>query len=511
MIHDLGKVETGTQRLTADVLVIGGGTVGLVLADKLARAGRRVIVLESGEERQDTEEHPLNAVEQEAALYAGAAHGRFRCLGGTSTRWGGAMLPFQPADLEGPQDVWPLSLDALIAYRAELETTFDLPQTPYEVSEPTVPDHIARLAKWPPFEKRNVATLLGPRIRSAEGPEIWLNATAVSFAMRPDGRLGTIEARSPNGRVLQVDAPEVVVAAGAIESTRILLLIDRQHDQRVFTPDDVLGRYFHDHLSACVARLSVHDRSRLNRMAGFRFEGAAMRNLRFELANDTPLRKTLPASFAHIAFRDRPGGGFDALRDIFRNLQQRRLPGGGDVMRLALALPWLARAVWWRGVEKRLLYPAHAEIELHMVIEQAARATNRITLGKTLDRHEQPLASIHWRVDADDKAALRASVDAFEACWKASPMRDLADIVRRPHVEAEDELETGGGIFHPGGSTRMGRTAKDGVVDTDLRTFRVPNLTVVSTSTFPTGGGANPTMMLLLSGLRAADRLGLAK
>jgi choline dehydrogenase-like flavoprotein len=42
-------------------------------------------------------------------------------------------------------------------------------------------------------------------------------------------------------------------------------------------------------------------------------------------------------------------------------------------------------------------------------------------------------------------------------------------------------------------------------VDGDLRTFRVPNLSVVSTSCFPTGGGANPTFMLMAFALRAAD------
>jgi choline dehydrogenase-like flavoprotein len=53
----------------------------------------------------------------------------------------------------------------------------------------------------------------------------------------------------------------------------------------------------------------------------------------------------------------------------------------------------------------------------------------------------------------------------------------------------------------------MGTGPGDGVVDTDLRTFRVPNISVVSTSVFPTIGGANPTMTLMLAALRAADRL----
>ena len=53
----------------------------------------------------------------------------------------------------------------------------------------------------------------------------------------------------------------------------------------------------------------------------------------------------------------------------------------------------------------------------------------------------------------------------------------------------------------------MGASPKMGVVDKDLRTFRAPNLSVLATSVFPSGGGANPTMMLMMAALRLADRL----
>jgi choline dehydrogenase-like flavoprotein len=53
----------------------------------------------------------------------------------------------------------------------------------------------------------------------------------------------------------------------------------------------------------------------------------------------------------------------------------------------------------------------------------------------------------------------------------------------------------------------MGLTPAQGVVDRNLRTFRIPNLSVVSTSTFPSAGGANPTMMLMMATLRLADHI----
>ena len=63
----------------------------------------------------------------------------------------------------------------------------------------------------------------------------------------------------------------------------LLLIADRQCDDKIFAPDGILGRFLNDHLSAPIADLAPHNRAALNRVVGFRFERGAMRNLRFEM------------------------------------------------------------------------------------------------------------------------------------------------------------------------------------------------------------------------------------
>ena len=510
MIRSLPAAAEDIAR-EADILVIGGGIAGLLVATRAAECGRRVIVMESGGEHQFGETHALNEVVQLRSVYQGAASGRFRCLGGTSTRWGGAMLPFLAADFV---DGWPVEHGELMHYASEVEALFGLPPGPYEAHEIAgyigdgFPTYVPRLAKWPSFAKRNVAALLDRPLRAIDGPEVWLEANAAKFELAPRGRLRTIVAEAPNGRRLTVCAGEVVLAAGAIESTRLLLLLDHQHDNRLFTPYDVLGRYFHDHLSVVVGNIDPFDRTELNRVVGFRFEGKGMRNLRFEPGEDPLVRAQVPAGFAHIAFTSEEGSGFDALRLAYRQLQQRRLPGPATLLPLLHSMPWLARAMWWRYREHRLLYPPDAAIQLHMVIEQTPRHDNRLLL--TDDRNDaygQPLAAIDWSVSRDDEAALTRATDLFLSFWQNSALARLGTVRRRPAKEAERELALGTGIYHPGGTTRMGRSAVDGVVDGDLRVFGVPNLSVASTSVFPTAGGANPTMTLMMMALRLANRL----
>jgi GMC oxidoreductase/FAD binding domain len=518
MINDLADGAALSRKSVPDVLVIGGGIAGLLVATRLASAGRRILVAESGGLEQFEETHPLNEVKQLGDTYLGAKHGRFRCLGGTSTRWGGAMLPFQNADSihqsTGWPVEWPISIDALTAYQSAVERLFNLGDGPYDFPDIMLsPDgtpglFLARMAKWPRFRLRNVSTLLKSEIVSRRGPEVWLNATATDFSFDPAGRLAQVKLQSPNGNVLLVAALETVVAAGAIESTRLLLLADRQNDDRIFAPDNLLGRYFYDHLSVSTGRLVDVQRKAVNRLAGFRFEGAIMRNLRFEPSIDLRNRLKLPAGFAHIGFATDEPSGFSMLREIYRKMQRSERPRAKDVARLTAAAPWLLRAAWWRYWEKRLLFPDGVSLDVHIVIEQEPRAENRIGLAAhDVDYFGLPLGTINWRVHDGDVANALRMTHAFEQAWNEGPLGKLARLELRIPDHLRRAIAKGGGIFHPGGSVRMGSDARKAVLDSDLRTFRVPNLSVVSTAAFPTGGGANPTMMLMMAALRTADRL----
>lgn len=503
MIVDLaGQGEIAAE---ADFVVIGAGTAGLPVSVMLARTtGRRVICIESGAEHQHGETHPLNAVEQLGSVYDGAEAGRFRCLGGTSTRWGGALIPFQAADLDHGD--WPLTLADLEPFVPEVEALFGLEPGAY--ADPAFPFdlgavHVNRLAKWPPFKRRNVAALLGGECRALPNLTVYLNATVTGLHAEGESAV-RLEARSPGGDGLTVRAPRAIIAAGAIETTRLALLADRQNGGAIARVSPLLGRTFTDHVSVPVGEIAATRARALNRIVGFRFgRGGAMRNIRFELAPGAAERATLPPGFAHVGFEsDRPGG-FDALREIFRLLQQRRLPGPGPVLDLLRHAPWLARAVWWRFAERRLVFPDAARLVLHMVVEQVPHPDNRIALSeRQTDPFGQPLGAIDWRVRDADIANLIAATDLFEQTWQRTGFAALGELRRYPREQVVEGLHQSTGIFHPTGSTRMGADPASGVVDRDLRLFALPQVQLLATSVLPTGGGANPTMMLMLLAMR---------
>lgn len=91
--------------------------------------------------------------------------------------------------------------------------------------------------------------------------------------------------------------------------------------------------------------------------------------------------------------------------------------------------------------------------------------------------------------------------------------RDIGRIKLFDWVLEEDDFvpglyereETAG--YHHLGTTRMGSSKEDGVVDLNCRVFDVDNLYIAGSSVFRTGGHANPTLTIVQLTLRLADHL----
>jgi len=407
---------------------------------------------------------------------------------------------------------WPFGREVPDRYLSRVEELFGVAPGPFEgdlreidPAPGALKSFTARAPKWPTFKNRNVATILDAQILKNRQLRVFLNAN-VTRLLFDGGRFSGFRAKALGGRKLLVEAPVTLIAAGAIESTRALLVAASMPNGPQFAP--TLGRYFHDHLSAVAGYLDPIDKSGLSRCFSFRFIQGGMRNWRLELSGRTRAAERLPAAFAHVAFRIPENGGFDALRIILRSVQQASLPPAGVVMPLLAELPWLAASAYWRVVYRTLLPPTGANFDLHLVTEQEPRSRNRITLSTSRrDAFGIPLASIDWEVGQCDIASFLSLQDRLLGEWAYSANGGLAVVHKRPMEGVVDDLVSGGGIFHPAGGTRMGRNPKTSVLDEYLAPHGMKGLRVVSTSAFPSIGGANPSLTLLCLALRTAEQV----
>lgn len=534
MIID-ARVDNLDKIRQQDVIIVGAGLSGLFLAQTLVEKGLSVTVIESGDAHQSTETHFLNKVEHSMETYSGATHGRFRCLGGTSTRWGGALLPFLQVDFEQHScswhDGWGLSEDfvsnKLEQYLHRLECSFGLDHDDYHGSdkyESWMPTFIPRKPKWPKFKYRSAANIFWKNIRDNQKLNIVLNATVkeiicsdtdekmlsakgVALSISPHS-----EDRNTNISTLKLTANRIALCAGALENTRLLLLIDDFREKRgldkIINTNGILGENFHDHISACIAKISPKNYGKFLRDFTFSFCRGGMRNLRFELSPDYRKAQKMPAAFIHISFTRSGESGFDGLREIFQSFQRASIPKMKYFLMIAKDLPWFFEAILWRFWWRKVFPPYNCEINLNLVMEQNPNNLNKLSLSEVdKDVFGLPLLKVDWHVSDLDKSDFIRIASLVNDEWQNGYLGTVTTIEPFSKPSIEQQLDAASGIYHPAGTCRMGNDIENSVVDTNLKVHGITGLWAISTASFPNVGGTSPSLGMLQFTLHAAENI----
>jgi len=527
LIKDLKLVDTGDIDCDTQVCIIGAGTSGIFLARQLRKLGLQVVMLEAGDtvarKSEEIDQHCL----QRGMLYNGAESGRSFGLGGTSALWGGQMIPLLPSDFEARLDsgfeAWPISYSEVSAYFPFVRQELGLGD---EILRDTKTDNILqkkfplltdlsdgfdlRLSEWLPFKTRNFSVAFADTLKNDDGLTVWLNASVIGMhrsgsAMNP--RIETVTAQSSNGRHMLVHPSTVVICAGALESTRLLLEYDEATDGSITQNGAPLGRYFADHLSMTCGRFVCRDWFRYNMAVAPIFERGVMRTPRLELTRAVQQNKHLPSAFAHFTFVTHGDTGFDMVRSFLRKRQ-------GEQHRLNFSPSLLGRIVsdvsamaYWRGVYKRLWFPRQADLLFQVDIEQSPNPDSRIYLSDVYDSYKRKRIVVDWKIKEDDLRAIRTVAELGIEAWKNSSLSNVADLL----ITLPDQLDTFSSlydVYHPTGSLRMGSSSTNSVVDHNLCLWGLNNCYVSTTVVFPSAGSANPGMTHLALTSRLAEYLG---
>ena len=129
---------------------------------------------------------------------------------------------------------------------------------------------------------------------------------------------------------------------------------------------------------------------------------------------------------------------------------------------------------------------------LGALCEFVAQPDNRVTLAEEKDRHGMPVASFSYSQCDNDRQLVQAAQAVMEDLLRAAGADEVITIKRFAHLV---------------GGARMAADEEHGVVDSDCRSFAVPNLYICDGSVLPTQGSANPALTIMAVAARTADRL----
>ncbi|HET9153537.1 MAG TPA: GMC family oxidoreductase [Solirubrobacterales bacterium] len=544
------------QRLHSEVAVVGAGPAGIVVALELARAGHRVLLVESGGERFDPQRQQLGETVGADPHHDAMSLATRRQIGGASNLWGGRCVPFDPIDFE-PRDLagearWPLAYDDVAVHMERAaewcrcgEPVFNAGQVRELAGRTLVPGWRDGDVRASDLERWSLPTRFGAVYREAlqrtPGLRLATDLTCTEVVPAEGGsehggrRVDHLVARRADGSRVEVQAERYVLAAGGLESTRLLFASRRRDPDGLGNHSGHLGRWYMAHVEVRVGRVRFntppgqtiysHERDR---------EGVYVRR-RFSFDPELQRTERLPnsvlwlvneevgnadhgsgvLSFVYLMLASPLGGRFVAegirrhhlqtlepprLRDHLRNVV-RDLPGT-----VSFAFKFAYERFLRRGRKVPGFFvpsPSNA-YPLCYHGEHLPHRESRVELTDELDALGMPRLRTHLHFSEEDVAAVRRAHELLDRSLREQGLGRVELLYDDVEAAVREQLFGG---YHQSGTTRMAADPADGVLDANLAVHGFDDLFVASSSAFPTSGQANSTFMLTAFAVRLADHL----
>jgi choline dehydrogenase-like flavoprotein len=544
------------RTIEAEVAVVGAGPAGIIVALELARAGYRVALVESGAERPDAWTQSLGDTVGGDPRHVEMALATRRQLGGASNMWGGRCVPFDPIDFE-PRAVaggvsWPLPYAEVESYFQRAcewcrcgDATFSSAEVPGLEDGAIVPGFRDGDVRGSTLERWSLPTNFGAVYRQAleRTPNLRLltGLTCTEIVPRPGGseRGGRAVERlllhDRDGGSAVLRARRYVIAAGGLESTRLLFASTRHDRDGIGNHSGHLGHWYMAHVEARVGRVRFatdpartiygHERDPEGVYLRRRFTVDPAAQVAAELPNvalwtvnpevgDAGHRSGV-LSFVYLMLASPLGGRFVAEGIRQAHLQTRRpttvrahlgnvAADLGPAARFAASFGY--RRFLRRGRKVPGFYVPSAANRYPLLYhgEHLPHFESRVEPTAVRDGLGMPRLRTHLHFSERDVAAVREAHEMLDRSLREQGLGEVEMLYDDVESAVREQLFGG---YHQAGTTRMSARPEDGVLDAELAVHGFDDLFVASSSAFPTSSQANSTFTLTAFAVRLADRL----
>ncbi|MEK7950838.1 GMC oxidoreductase [Luteolibacter soli] len=552
MVEDARSIPADSE-LSADLCIIGGGSAAISLALEYLKSGRQVILLPGGGPNQTAASIDLyRGRVSPSGTHEPLEENRLRMWGGTTTVWGGRIVPFDEVDFAKRQWIsetgWPISLESLrnsISRACELSEAgiadFDAHSVfPEKQTEIITGFDNKELVSWP-LERWSVPTDFSKRYRpdldAAPNVRVLLHAHAIHLQMDAGGqRLMHVDAACSPGSNFRIKARDTVVACGALENARLLLASQDVLPAGIGNERDLVGRYYQSHRFGVCGTAELKDFSK-NFIYDFEkdADGIYCRR-RFWLTPQAQERHQVGNAVGFF-FRTVSGASEHRNAMVSSVLLAKTLLGGAKkgpkrlcqivkeqrhdlATHLGIVLKdgpsvfgQLAAVAYTRYFQKRrlpmVLPPKKTNrFPLFFQTEHAPLADSRVVLDPTCrDDFGMPRLDVRIRFSEVDFRTITTFVRVFQQRLESSGLGTFHLTDAEKEFLADPSRQPFNSNSHNIGTTRMAENPTNGVVDLNCKVHGVDNLYMAGSSVFPTSSHANPTLMIVALSLRLADHL----
>jgi choline dehydrogenase-like flavoprotein len=311
---------------------------------------------------------------------------------------------------------------------------------------------------------------------------------ATLAALKTEGRkVVAADSKTPAGSQFSVRARFFVLAAGAIENARILLLSAGNASQGLGNEYGLVGRHFMEHMRDYALTLIPRSPELFEEAAFYDLHVAKDRTIvggRIALTERALLTGELP----------------NASITLLPRRKADRAPAGMGGRLYGRLRRWVGTepntGYGWSSTRKPSR--AYDAFQLLVNFEQRAHPENRVMLARTRDFFGLPQAELHWNWRTEEQWILERLRRFLAAEIESAGLGA---------VQAREDLLPDPNAHHHAGTTRMHEDVRCGVVTPDARVHGTDNLYVTGSSILVSAGFANPTLTIVALALRLADHI----
>ena len=500
-----------------DLVIVGAGAGGGTLAQRLARRGWKVVVLEAGpfwdpdadwvsdeagsHKLYWTEERIIGGNDPVELGKNNSGHG----VGGSMVHYAGYCPRFHPSDFEvhtrdGVAEDWPISYFDLKRHYERLELELPVAGEDWPWGDPHRYPHTAHPiaggaeAAWGGARKLGIEIRVGPvgitngsfgnrphciyrgfclqgcKVNAKASPLVTHIPDAIAHGaeIRANCMVTRVEMDDAGGRVTGVRyvhegrerfqrAEAVAVAGYSIETPRLLLnSTSRRFPHGLANGNDQVGR--------CVM-----------------VQGAPQVAGRFP--DQMRMYKAPPPEISSEHFYET-----DPTRGFARGFSIQTVG--------PLPIDWARHVLadgHWGPALREYMRDYNHWYTLGALSELLPLPENRVTVApEVTDQNGIPVARMDYSQCENDRKNIAMAKRIIREILEAAGAQDILEIDRYAHLV---------------GGCRMGSDPERSVLDSDQRAWEVPNLFLADGSVMPTQGSANPALTIMALASRLAERL----
>jgi choline dehydrogenase-like flavoprotein len=500
-----------------DICIVGAGAGGAVLAQRLARAGWRVVIIEAGpfwhpdEDWVSDEAGSHDLYWTQKRIIGGAdpielgKNNSGRGVGGSMIHYAGYTPRFHPSDFhtrtaDGVGADWPIGY-------AEIRPHYETVERELPVAGQDWPWGFPHKYPFSPHPVSEAASVL------------WRGAIARGITMRA-GPVGIVNGTFGN-------RPHCIYRGWCLQGCKV----NAKASPYVTHLPDALAHQVEIRSSCMAARVELDNAGRASgvtytregehteRMQRARFvavAGYSIETPRLLLNSASPRfpnglcnNEDQVGRYVMVQGATQSAGRFGtelrmykapppqvSSEDFYETDESRGFARGFSIQTVSpQPIGWaehvLADGHWGRALREYMRDYNHWTT-VGVLNELLPHPGNRVTLAAETDPYGLPVARFDYALGDNDKANMAYSTTVIQDLLHAAGAQDILTIQRFAHLV---------------GGARMGTSPDNSVVDASQRAWAVPNLFVADGSVCPTQGSANPALTIMALASRLAERI----